>query len=111
MNSCLENMCTTEFMKFSRICDEFSAKMIFDKETQQNTEDLENTKVVLASGEYDLRYFKMTGRLQIDMYSYFRRDFNLSSYKLEMESPFYDNDGVGVSAQPNPHTKCIYNPY
>ena len=58
-----ENMCTTEFMKFSRICDEFSAKMIFDKETQQNTEDLENTKVVLASGEYDLRYFKMTGRL------------------------------------------------
>jgi DNA polymerase elongation subunit (family B) len=78
-----ENMCTNEFMKFSRICNEFSAKLVFNKETQQNTEDLENTKVVLASGEYDLRYFKMTGRLQIDMYSYFRRDFNLSSYKLD----------------------------
>jgi len=78
-----ENMCTNEFMKFSRICNEFSGKLVFNKETQQNTEDLENTKVVLASGEYDLRYFKMTGRLQIDMYSYFRRDFNLSSYKLD----------------------------
>ena len=78
-----ENMCTTEFMKFSRICGEFSAKMVYDKETRETTEDLESTKVVLASGEYDLRYFKMTGRLQIDMYSYFRRDFNLSSYKLD----------------------------
>ena len=89
-----ENMCTTEFMKFSRICDEFSAKMIFDKETQQNTEDLENTKVVLASGEYDLRYFKMTGRLQIDMYSYFRRDFNLSSYKLDDVAGEFISDDI-----------------
>ena len=44
---------------------------------------LENTKIVIATGEYDLRYPKMTGRLQIDMYTYFRRDFNLSSYKLD----------------------------
>ena len=29
-------------------------------------------KCRLASGEYDLTYFKMTGRLQIDMYAYFR---------------------------------------
>ena len=72
-----ENMCTNEFMKFSRICNEFSGKLVFNKETQQNTEDLENTKVVLASGEYDLRYFKMTGRLQIDMYSYFRREISI----------------------------------
>lgn len=89
-----ENMCTTEFMKFSRIADECSAKMVFNKETQQKTEDLENTKVVLASGEYDLRYFKMTGRLQIDMYSYFRRDFNLSSYKLDDVAGEFISDDI-----------------
>jgi len=45
--------------------------------------DIENTKIAIASGEYDLRYILMSGRLQIDMYSYFRRNFNLSSYKLD----------------------------
>jgi len=44
---------------------------------------LENTKIVLATGEYDLRYPSTPGRLQIDMYTYFRRDFNLASYKLD----------------------------
>jgi DNA polymerase elongation subunit (family B) len=55
---------------------------------------IENTKIQLASGEYDLRYFKMAGRLQIDMYSYFRRDFNLASYKLDDVSGQFISDDI-----------------
>ena len=72
-----ENRCINEFLMLSRIKDEQCFK-IRDGEVA-----IENTKVVLASGEYDLKYYKMCGRLQIDMYTYFRKDFNLSSYKLD----------------------------
>jgi DNA polymerase elongation subunit (family B) len=68
-----ENGCVCEFLELSRLK---------DNNISENPA-LENTKIQIASGEYDLRYPKMTGRLQIDMYSYFRRDFNLSSYKLD----------------------------
>ena len=67
-----ENGCQQAFLNLSR-----------KKEEIEETVNLENTKIQIASGEYDLRYPKMTGRLQIDMYSYFRRDYNLSSYKLD----------------------------
>jgi DNA polymerase family B, exonuclease domain len=34
----------------------------------------------------------MSGRLQIDMYTYFRRDFNLSSYKLDDVGEYISDD-------------------
>jgi len=85
-----ENNCENEFLLMSRKIGEKSAKTIRDTEELA----LENTKIVLATGEYDLRYFKMTGRLQIDMYSYFRRDFNLASYKLDDVAGQYISDDI-----------------
>ena len=76
-----ENNCTSQFLELSRKMG-FSPK-IFDRENECFIPALDNTKIQIASGEYDLRYPKMLGRLQIDMYAYFRRDFNLSSYKLD----------------------------
>ena len=74
-----ENDCTREFMLLSRKIGELSAK-----QKRDNTGlDIETTKLAIASGEYDLRYFKMTGRLQIDLYATFRRDYIMSSYKLD----------------------------
>ena len=84
-----ENYCNDEFLKLSRKLGEMCAKQ--DKDGNYN---LEHTKIVLASGEYDLRYAKMSGRLQIDMYAYFRRDFNLSSYKLDDVAGQYISDSV-----------------
>ena len=84
-----ENYCNDEFLKLSRKLGEVCAKQ--DKEGNLN---LEHTKIALASGEYDLRYAKMSGRLQIDMYAYFRRDFNLSSYKLDDVAGQYISDSV-----------------
>ena len=83
-----ENHCESEFLQLSRNKGEMCGK-IKDGEIE-----IENTKVVLASGEYDLRYYKMNGRLQIDMYSYFRRDFNLASYKLDDVAGEFISDDI-----------------
>ena len=95
-----ENHCEREFLTLSRVIGDLTAK-----EQMKSAEGggpkiptgkllIENTKVVLASGEYDLRYFNMTGRLQIDMYSYFRRDFNLASYKLDDVAGQFISDDI-----------------
>jgi DNA polymerase elongation subunit (family B) len=87
--------CEREFFGLSRKIGELSAKEIIDKVTNQTTGyEIENTKIAIASGEYDLRYFNMSGRLQIDMFAYFRRDFNLSSYKLDDVAGQFISDDV-----------------
>ena len=75
-----ETHCVNEFLQLSRRRSEFCGKR--DRSDPTNI-SIENTKIAIASGEYDLRYVVMSGRLQVDMYSYFRRNFNLSSYKLD----------------------------
>lgn len=75
-----ETNCVNEFLMLSRRSNEFCGNRDRDDPSDIS---IENTKVALASGEYDLRYVNMSGRLQVDMYSYFRRNFNLSSYKLD----------------------------
>jgi DNA polymerase elongation subunit (family B) len=73
----LENSCSVPFLELSR------KKGLWDGKNEEDPPTLDSTTIQIASGEYDLRYPKMVGRLQIDMYTYFRRDFNLSSYKLD----------------------------
>lgn len=75
-----ETRCVNEFLQMSRKRGEFCGKR--DK-FDSSAIEIEHTKIAIASGEYDLRYINMSGRLQIDMYNYFRRNFNLSSYKLD----------------------------
>jgi len=54
----------------------------------------EESKIVLASGPYDLTRLHMSGRLQIDMYTYMRKEFNLSSYKLDFVAGYLLSDSV-----------------
>ena len=83
-----ETGCERTFLQLSRKKFELCAK------EQDGELSIEHTTVQLASGEYDLRYFKMTGRIQVDMYTYFRRDFNLSSYKLDDVAGQFIGDDV-----------------
>ena len=94
-----ENKCEREFLKLSRKMNELCAK----EDTNTRQLNIENTKMQIASGDYDLRYFKMTGRLQIDMYAYFRRDFNLASYKLDDVAGQYISDSIKKVV-------CTYHP-
>ena len=57
-------------------------------------EGLEESTLVIASGQHDLRFVKMTGRLQIDLYNYLRRDYLLMSYKLDYVSGYFIGDYV-----------------
>jgi DNA polymerase elongation subunit (family B) len=83
-----ENNCLKDFLKLSRNIDEVCAQK--DRETFQYK--MEESSIKLASGQHDLRFIKMTGRLQIDLYNFFRREENLSSYKLDYVAGHFIGD-------------------
>jgi DNA polymerase elongation subunit (family B) len=74
-----ENDCTEEFLKLSRNKDEICGTR--DKDT--NKWKIEESTLQIASGQHDLRYIKMNGRTQVDLYNFYRRGENLTSYKLD----------------------------
>jgi len=99
----VETGCYEEFLKLSRNEGEFcgnagggSGGGFVNANTEITADNvaIEQTKIALASGQYDLHYIKMTGRLQVDVYNYLRRDFNLSSYKLDDVSSYFIGDAV-----------------
>ena len=73
----LETGCVEEFLKLTR------NRRTLAGQRDKGAWHIEEKAVFLASGEYNLRYFNMEGRLQIDLYTMFRRDYNLDSYKLD----------------------------
>ena len=104
-----ENHCEEEFLKLSRNINEICG----DKEEDTGKIKIEESKIVLASGEHDLKFIKMNGRLQVDMYNYFRRDYNLTSYKLDYVSGYFIGDDVKklehsheVDSDSNSHNEC-----
>jgi DNA polymerase elongation subunit (family B) len=80
-NRAKENDCVLEFLKLSR-------------NKTQNHSELKETSIILASGAYDLKYPSMDGRLQIDVFTYMRKEFILPSYKLDYVSSYLISDGV-----------------
>ena len=51
-------------------------------------------KIVLASGEHNLSYIKMSGRVQVDLFNQIRREYNLPSYKLDYVAGHFIGDRV-----------------
>lgn len=93
--------CEKEFLRLSRSATKNEEMDTLERDVCGKTRDgsvqfdgIETKQLVIASGEYDLKYYDIPGRLQIDMYTYFRRDFNLSSYKLDDVAGSYISDSV-----------------
>ena len=86
----LELNCAKEFLKLSRNKDEVCSS----KDWRTGLEDIETNKIILASGEYNLKFIKMPGRIIIDMYVIFRKEFTLSSNKLDFTSSYFISDSV-----------------
>ena len=84
-----ENNCVEEFLELSRNRDEICGDIQDDGKY-----NIEESKIVIASGEHDLKYIKMPGRIQVDLYNYLRRDYNLTSYKLDYVSSQFIGDDV-----------------
>ena len=85
-----ENNCIEEFLKLSRNNDEICANK--DKDTCKYK--IEESSIQIASGQHDLRFIKMNGRLQIDLYNFYRREANLTSYKLDYVAGNFIGDFV-----------------
>ena len=82
--------CEREFLKLSRNKGEVCLK----RDWKTGKEGLETNTLYIASGQHDLKFVKMTGRLQVDMYNYFRRDYQLMKYKLDYVAGYFIGDGV-----------------
>ena len=89
-NRAEENGCLKEFLKLSKNKNEICCQDPFNAGKYK----LEETTLQIASGQHELKYIKMTGRIQIDLYNYFRREENLTSYKLDYVAGHFIGDYV-----------------
>ena len=74
----IENGCLRDFLKLGRKKDKICVK-------NESAPKLEEMNIRLASGDFNLNYILMEGRLQIDLLVYMRKDsgFSFSSFKLD----------------------------
>ena len=82
--------CMEDFLKLSRNKEEICAT----KDFKTGAYKIDKSSITLATGTYDLSIIKMTGRMQVDMYNWFRRTENLSSYKLDYVGGYFIGDDV-----------------
>tara|TARA_B100000902_G_scaffold243071_1_gene230145 strand:+ start:22004 stop:25828 length:3825 start_codon:yes stop_codon:yes gene_type:complete len=82
--------CVDDFLKLSRNKNE----VCINKDWRTGEEDIAKNKIILASGEYNLSYVNMPGRIIIDMCVIFRREFTLSSNKLDYVSSYFISDSI-----------------
>jgi len=85
-----ETGCVDKFLKLARNNDEICGTK--DKDT--NKLKIEESTIQIASGQHDLKFIKMNGRLQIDLYNFFRREENLTSYKLDYVAGHFIGDYI-----------------
>jgi len=85
-----ENDCVEEFLKLSKNKGEVCAT----KDDKTHRYNIEETSIQIASGQHDLKYIKMNGRIQVDLYNFFRREENLSSYKLDYVAGHFIGDYI-----------------
>jgi DNA polymerase elongation subunit (family B) len=90
----IENNIVSKFLLLSRNKKELCLSKKFDFNSKKTIQGLEQTSIVIASGQHDLKFIKMNGRLQVDLYNYFRRDYNLNSYKLDHVAGYFIGDNV-----------------
>lgn len=83
-----ENNCTEDFLKLSRNKDEICGTR--DKDTGKWK--IEESTIQIASGQHDLRYIKMNGRCQVDLYNFYRKSENLTSFKLDYVGGYFIGD-------------------
>uniref|UniRef100_A0A6C0IM58 DNA-directed DNA polymerase n=1 Tax=viral metagenome TaxID=1070528 RepID=A0A6C0IM58_9ZZZZ len=82
--------CERKFLQLSRN----KREICLNRNWKTGKEGLEESTLVIASGQHDLKFVKMTGRLQIDLYNYLRRDYQLTQYKLDYVSGYFIGDAV-----------------
>ena len=86
--------CVNNFLRLSRNRQEVCLSRKWNWEKKHEEKGLEVNTLYIASGQHDLKYIKMNGRLQIDLYNLFRRDYQLTKYKLDYVAGYFIGDTV-----------------
>jgi len=103
-NRAQENDCIEEFLKLSRNKDEICGT----KDKNSGKWKIEESTIQIASGQHDLYFIKMNGRLQVDLYNFYRREANLISYKLDYVAGNFIGDFVkSIEHNNNTSESCI----
>lgn len=82
--------CVQSFLRLSRN----RGEVCLNKDWRTGKEGLEENTLFIASGQHDLKFVNMTGRLQVDLYNYLRRDYQLIKYKLDYVAGYFIGDSV-----------------
>jgi len=98
-----ENGCQEEFLQLSRNVGEVCA----NRDRDSNVYKIEESTIQIASGQHDLKFIKMNGRLQVDLYNVFRREENLTSYKLDYVAGHFIGDYVSTIEKFEKKTKIV----
>ena len=106
----LQLNCAPQFLQLSRIRGKICATNVDDYKNKNAVLQIDHTSIALASGEYELDYVKMPGRLQIDLLMYLRREFtNFAGYKLDtMASTFVSDDIFHVESDTETNTTALF---
>lgn len=88
----IELNCMPEFSKLSRLKNEKCYKEVWQGPDKPRAISIEENSLKIASGQYNLRYFHISGRMQIDFLNLFRREEQLPSYKLDYVSGHFIGD-------------------
>jgi DNA polymerase delta subunit 1 len=99
-----ENNCVEEFLKLSRNKEEICGS----RDNNSGKWKIEESSIQIASGQHDLRFIKMNGRLQVDLYNFYRRTENLTSYKLDYVAGNFIGDYVKKIEHNNEETDYLY---
>jgi DNA polymerase elongation subunit (family B) len=86
-----QSHCVMEFLMLSRNRGELCGTS--DRDSPGEIK-IEETSIILASGQHDLQFVKIPGRLQVDLYNYFRRNVNLDQYKLDYVAGHFIGDNI-----------------
>ena len=86
--------CVDLFSRLSRNKNEKCLKEIWQGPNRPKKITIEENSLFIASGQYDIKYFNMPGRLQIDFLNVFRREYQLTSYKLDYVSGHFIGDNI-----------------
>jgi DNA polymerase elongation subunit (family B) len=82
-----ENHCVEDFLKLSRNVGEVCGKL--------SPGSMDDYRIEVTSmKQFDIKFIKIPGRMQVDLYNHFRREENFISYKLDYVAGQYIGDSI-----------------
>jgi DNA polymerase elongation subunit (family B) len=100
----LETDCTAEFLQLGR-----KKSVLAGKRNDEGRWELEEKSLVVASGEYMMRYFNLVGRIHFDPYVMFRKEYNLDSYTLDNVAATFIRDKITSMESTDENTMRIFS--